>query len=77
MDKPITIGLDLPKNVFQVDGGYTEGSILCRRRSQMLAFSSRLEPCLVVIEACAGAHDWARKLTAVGHVVRLIGGDKM
>lgn len=44
MDKPITIGLDLPKNVFQVDGGYTEGSILCRRRSQMLAFSSRRSP---------------------------------
>ncbi len=73
MDKPITIGLDLAKNVYYVDGVYTEGSIVCRRRSQMLAFFSRLEPCLVFIEACAGTHDWARKLTTVGHEVRFKG----
>lgn len=77
MDKPITIGLDPAKNVFQVDGVYTEGSILCRRRSQTLAFFSGLEPCVVAIEACAGAYSWAQELTAVGHVVRLIGDDLM
>ena len=31
MDKPITIGLDLAKNVFQVHGVDTEGVIVCRR----------------------------------------------
>ncbi|WP_299823381.1 IS110 family transposase [uncultured Jannaschia sp.] len=75
MDQPITIGLDLAKNVFQVHGVNTEGTIVCRRqlrRSQVLVFFSRLEPCLVGMEACAGAHYWARELTAVGHEVRLM-----
>jgi transposase len=75
MDKPITIGLDLAKNVFQVHGVDAEGAIVCRRqlrRLQVLAFFSRLEPCLVGMEACAGAHYWARELTAVGHEVRLM-----
>jgi transposase len=41
MDQPITIGLDLAKNVFQVHGADTEGTIICRRqlrRSQVLVF---------------------------------------
>ncbi len=53
----------------------TEGTIVCRRqlrRSQVLVFFSRLEPCLVGMEACAGAHYWARELTAVGHEVQLM-----
>jgi transposase len=42
------------------------------RRAQVLLFSSRLSPCLIGIEACAGAHYWARDLTKLGHEVRLI-----
>ena len=75
MDKPITIGLDLAKNVFQIHGVDAEGVIVFRRqlrRLQVLAFFSRLEPCLVGMEACAGAHYWARELTAIGHEVRLM-----
>ena len=75
MDQPITIGLDLAKNVFQVHAVDSKGTIVCRRqlrRAQVLVFFSRLEPCLVGIEACAGAHYWARELTAVGHEVRLM-----
>jgi transposase len=69
MDQPITIGLDLAKNVFQVHGVDAEGTIVCRRqlrRSRVLAFFSRLEPCLVGMETCAGAHYWARELTRQG-----------
>ena len=75
MDKAITIGLDLAKNVFQIHGVDAEGVIVFRRqlrRLQVLAFFSRLEPCLVGMEACAGAHYWARELTAIGHEVRLM-----
>lgn len=75
MDQPITIGLDLAKNVFQVHGVDTEGTIICRRqlrRSQVLVFFTRLSPSLVGIEACAGAHHWARELAALGHEVRLM-----
>lgn len=75
MEQPITIGLDLAKNVFQVHGVGTEGNVVIRRqirRSQLLLFFSRLEPCLVAMEACAGAHHWARELTMLGHEVRLM-----
>lgn len=75
MEQPITIGIDLAKNVFQVHGVGAEGDVVLRRqlrRSQVLAFFSRLEPCLVGMEACAGAHHWARELTALGHQVRLM-----
>ncbi|SMX50825.1 IS110 family transposase [Maliponia aquimaris] len=75
MDQPITIGLDLAKNVFQVHGVDTEGTVICRRqlrRSQVLVFFARLGPCLVGMEACAGAHHWARELATLGHEVRLM-----
>lgn len=75
MDQPNTIGLDLAKNVFQVHGVDTEGTVICRRqlrRSQVLVFFARLGPCLVGMEACAGAHHWARELATLGHEVRLM-----
>ena len=80
MDQPTIIGLDLAKNVFQVHGVAEGGTIVLRRqlrRSQVLVFFSRLEPCLVGMEACAGAHHWARELTALGHEVHLmVSGDR-
>ena len=75
MDQPTTVGLDLAKNVFQVHGVAAEGTIVCRRqlrRSQVLVFFARLSPCLVGMEACAGAHHWARELAGLGHEVRLM-----
>jgi transposase len=69
------IGFDLAKNVFQVHGVDETGRpILCKRlrRSQVMEFFARLEPCLVGMEACAGAHHWARQLKKLGHDVRLI-----
>lgn len=75
MDQPVTIGLDLAKSVFQVHGVSTEGHAVVRRqlrRSQVMAFFERLDPCLVGMEACSGAHHWARELTRLGHEVRLM-----
>ena len=75
MKEITTVGLDLAKNVFQVHGIDAEGAVVMRRqirRAQMLLFFSRLAPCLIGIEACAGAHHWARELTKFGHEVRLI-----
>jgi transposase len=69
------IGLDLAKTVFQVHGvDGLERPVLGRqlKRGQVLEFFARLEPCLVGMEACAGAHYWGRKLAAMGHTVRLI-----
>ncbi len=75
MEQCTTIGIDLAKSVFQVHGVSRDGAILVRRqlrRSQLLAFFSGLAPCLIGMEACSGAHHWARELAALGHEVRLM-----
>ena len=75
MGEVTTMGLDLAKHVFQVHGVDAEGATVLRkqlRRAQVLAFFSRLPPCLVGLEACATAHYWARELRALGHEVRLM-----
>ena len=75
MDQPTTIGIDLAKSVFQVHGVDAKGATRVKRklrRAQVLDFFSGLEPCLVGMEACAGAHFWARELQALGHEVRIM-----
>lgn len=75
MEQITTIGLDLAKNVFQLHGVTAEGKVALRRqlrRSQMLEFFEQLPPCLIGMEACAGAHFWARELARLGHEVRLM-----
>ena len=70
-----TIGLDIAKNVFQVHGIDAAEKVVVRkrlRRSQVLAFFKALPPCLIGMEACATAHNWARELTKLGHKVRLM-----
>lgn len=75
MDHSITIGLDLAKSVFQLHGVDAEGRVVVRRRlrrSQVPGYFRGLGPCLVGMEACSGAHNWARDLSALGHEVRLM-----
>jgi len=70
-----TIGLDLAKNVFQVHGITKDDEVGFNRplrRAQLLPFFSKLEPCLIGMEACSSAHHWGRELTELGHEVRLI-----
>src|SRR3712207_1280923 len=70
-----TIGLGLAKNVFQVHGNDAEGKALVRRRlrrAEVLEFFAGIKPCLVGMEACAGAHHWAREIARLGHEVRLM-----
>jgi hypothetical protein len=69
------IGLDLAKNLFQVHGVDCMGKPLLRKqlkRKEVLAFFANLPRALIGIEACAGAHYWARELIKLGHDVRLI-----
>jgi len=70
-----TIGLDLAKNVFQVHGADAEGRPVLQRqlrRSEVRRFFANLAPCLIGMEACGGAHFWARELQTLGHEVRLM-----
>lgn len=69
------VGIDLAKRVFQVHGIDNKGEILVQKqlqRSEVLSWFSRLEPCLIGMEACATSHYWARELIKLGHDVRLI-----
>lgn len=73
--KITTVGLDLAKNVFQVHGVDEHGGAVLRKqlkRDQVAPFFARMEPCLVGIEACGGAHYWAAKLSALGHRVKMM-----
>jgi transposase len=70
-----TVGIDLAKVVFQVHGVDARGKASVRKqlkRPQVIAFFTQLPPCLIGMEACGSAHFWARKLTALGHTVKLI-----
>jgi transposase len=69
------VGRDPAKNVFQVHAVAAAGAVAVRRqlrRTQVQLFVSRLAPCLIGIEACVGAHSWARELGKLGHAVRPI-----
>ncbi len=73
--KITTLGIDIAKNVFQLHGTDSQGNVVLRkrlRRDQLLAYMQNLVPCLVGIEACGGAHYWARKFESYGHVVKLM-----
>lgn len=73
--KITTIGLDLAKSVFHVvcfDGKHREVSKRMLRRIQVREYFMQLEPCVVAMEACAGAHYWGRELGKLGHGVKLI-----
>ena len=70
-----TIGIDLAKSSFQVHGVDVHGKVALRkqlRRGKLLEFFANLPCCRVGIEACGGAHHWARELTKLGHEVRLM-----
>lgn len=62
--KDMMIGADLAKTVFQVHGALQTGEAQFRKkltRKQFLAFMAKQDPCLVIFEACGGAHYWARQ----------------
>jgi transposase len=75
MTKIIRIGMDTSKSVFVLHGvDAAERPVLRKklRRRQVLEFFAKLEPTTVGMEACGGAHYWARELRALGHEVVLL-----
>ena len=72
----ILIGVELAKNVFQVHGIDRSEKPVWRRKlsraSWLKTLLETVEPgCEIGMEACGGAHDWARRLQAHGYEVRL------
>lgn len=74
-----TLGIDLAKNVFRLHGVDAKGrTVLTRqlRRRQLLPFLAQLRPCLVGLEACGGAHYFAREM-AVGDARQFLSGREL
>lgn len=72
----ITVGIDLAKNVFAVHGVDDNGKATLVKpkvsREQLLPLIAQLPPCLIGMEACSGAHHWARQFRQYGHTIRLM-----
>lgn len=69
------LGIDLAKRVFQLHGATRTGVVVHRSkvsRPSLVEAIRRLNPKLVVMEACSSAHHWARVLQGHGFEVRLI-----
>jgi transposase len=75
MENVTVLGIDLAKEVFQLHGADQKGRKVFNKqvsRKKLIEFMTKLPPCLVGMEACATAHYWARKFTAMGHTVKLM-----
>lgn len=75
--KIIRVGVALATNVFQVHGVDRNEKPVWRRQLSRVNWLKTLletiEPgCKIGMEACGGAHDWARRLQVHGYEVRLI-----
>jgi transposase len=69
------VGLDLAKRVIQLHAVDAHERVVKRvalKRDAVLPFFHNLPKCTIGMEACAGAHDWARRLQALGHEVKLM-----
>ena len=67
--KITTIGLDIAKSVFHLFAVNQTGRLIKKKqlkRKQVLGYMGKLEPCLIAMEACGGAHYWAREFVALG-----------
>ena len=71
------VGVDIAKRVFQlhsIDMETGEIVSLQLKREQFPEHFANRQPCRIGMEACGGAQHWARKLTAMGHQVKLLPG---
>jgi transposase len=70
------VGIDLAKNVFALHGVDEAGKPVLVRpsvpRTKLAELVAALPPCTIGMEACSGAHHWARLFQAFGHTVRLM-----
>lgn len=67
------VGLDIAKQVFHLflmkDGKAVKKKL---KRSELSVFMAQLPPSVIAMEACGGAHHWARSFQALGHQVVLL-----
>ena len=69
------IGIDIAKRQFEVHGVDERGTVVVRKslkREQVSEFLAQLPRCEIGMEACGGAHYWAREMVKLGHEVKLM-----
>ena len=67
------LGIDIAKRVLHVVGMDERGKIVLRKRLSrhaLIPFIATLPPVLIGMEACGGAHYWARRFREHGHEVK-------
>ena len=71
-----TVGIDLAKNVFAVHCVDQNGKTVLVKpkvsRAALPELIASLPPCVIGMEACSGAHYWARLFRQYGHEPRLM-----
>jgi transposase len=75
MNKVAIAAIDLGKQSFHAHEQDDRGHLLCRKkfhRADLTQHLTNLEPCIVAMEACGGAHFMAREVARMGHTPKLI-----
>lgn len=72
----VRVGVDLAKRVIQVHAVDATGRVVATKalaRDKFMEWCAKLpRGCLVAMEACGGAHHWARRLRGIGLDARII-----
>lgn len=69
------LAIDIAKGVFQGVLSDSRSQVVWSRRwrrGQLMPAIARLDPCLIVMEACSTSHYWARAFRQHGHEVMLL-----
>ena len=69
------LGIDIAKQIFHVVGMDDSGTVMLRKRcprGALMPFMAQLPPVVIGMEACGGAHYWARRFREHGHTVKLM-----
>jgi transposase len=72
----VFVGIDLAKNIFAVHAVDEHGRVAFKdarvARDKLVGVIAALAPCTIGMEACGGAHEWARRFVLYGHTVKLM-----
>lgn len=80
MQKLTVIGIDIAKNYMQLHGMDEKGKMILKKRmtrDNFLTYLSNVPKCLIGMEACGGAHYWAKQLIQLGFTVKLMSPRKV
>ena len=75
MNEIKTLGIDLSKQVFEMHGVNEHDKVVLRKRvsrGNLMNVVANLPICLIGLEACGGAHYWARRFKQLGHEVKIM-----